>query len=68
MRYYNSLNPNCVADTILLADIPTTDPNTLLIDGIYPPGQLLIGYSTSYPSCIDCKYLGGVTQRPDFWK
>jgi hypothetical protein len=68
MGYYNYRNPNCIADTILLADIPATDPATLLIDGIYPPGRMLIGYTTSYASCIDCKYLGGVTQRPDFWE
>ena len=68
MGHYNSSNPSCVRDTILLADIPLTDRTTLLIDGVYPPGQMLTGYTTSDRSCIDCRYLGGVTQRPDFWE
>jgi hypothetical protein len=68
MGHYNSSDPNCPRDTILLADIPSTDRTTLLIDGIYPPGQMLTGYTTSSRSCIDCRYLGGVTQKPDFWE
>jgi hypothetical protein len=68
MGHFNSSNPSCERDTILLADIPSTDRTTLLIDGVYPPGQMLTGYTTSQRSCIDCRYLGGVTQRPDFWE
>ena len=58
----------CVLDTILLADLPNVAGSTLLVDGIYPPGAGLIGYTTSSRNCIDCTTFGGTTVKPTFWK
>lgn len=65
--YYRN-NFDCAVDTILLADIPNVSRSILLIDGIFPAGSGLIGYTSSSRECIDCRVLGGTTQKPPFWE
>jgi len=67
----------CVQDTICLVrtpdttygcltDIPGLPENTALVNALYD-GPTLYGYTTSRPSCTDCRLQGGVLTKPDFW-
>jgi len=58
-------NDECLLDSIPTGELKLHGPGLLLV-GAYPPSPVL-GYTTSSPSCIDCKLLGGTTTRPDFW-
>jgi hypothetical protein len=66
---YASFYPTfCVLDTLLVEDLPRAGTGTLLYSGIYPPGATEpIGYTVSDALCIDCRYYGGLTVKPDFW-
>ncbi|HEY9489231.1 MAG TPA: DUF4249 domain-containing protein [Chryseosolibacter sp.] len=62
------INPTCLIDTILTADIPNISHSTLLIDELFENGITPIGYSTSESICIDCRIHGGTTSRPPLWE
>jgi hypothetical protein len=67
IRFYHP--PRCPMDSIFNKDLPTTSSSTLLIGELYGPmGPSPIGYSTASSECIDCRDLGGVLERPDFWE
>ena len=51
-----------------IAEIPTTPNSVLLIDPVYQPGAGITGFFSADAFCIDCRLLGGTTQRPDFWR
>lgn len=68
MGPFSYRNPHCVADTLLLDELAYVLKSTLLVDAIYTPrGGPLIGYTTAATGCVDCRYFGGNTQKPDFW-
>lgn len=58
----------CPPDTIWMEDLPLIHPNTLLADEIFGLGPEPVGYTSSTPSCIDCRYWGGTTTKPPFWE
>jgi hypothetical protein len=66
---YSSFYPGfCPLDTILIEDVPKAGTGTLLYSALYPPsGTEIIGFTVSDISCLDCRYYGGVTTKPDFW-
>lgn len=53
---------------IKIEDIPTTPNSVLLIDPVSQPGLGITGFLSADAVCIDCRLLGGTTQRPDFWR
>lgn len=61
-------NPNCVLDTITLAELPNFPRSAWIVDAIFAPGVGITGYTTSVTRCIDCTLQGGGTTKPDFWK
>jgi len=65
---YIRIFPGCKLDTVLLADLPGFGAtNKLLTTPITIGGTIIIGYGNSYPNCVDCRYNGGTTVKPDFW-
>jgi len=55
----------CPSDSIRMSIVRTLPDNTLLV---YPYGfGLPVGYISAPAVCMDCRELGGVTQKPDFW-
>ncbi|HEY5744539.1 MAG TPA: DUF4249 domain-containing protein [Chryseolinea sp.] len=55
----------CPPDSIPISVVKTLPDNTLLV---YPFGFAApVGYVSSTSVCMDCRTLGGVTQKPDFW-
>ncbi len=55
----------CPPDSIRMSIVRTLPDKTLLV---YPYGMgLPEGYVSTDPICMDCRELGGVTQKPDFW-
>jgi hypothetical protein len=59
------LQSDCVIDSIPLAEIDNRKNFELLIGPYGEP--FLLGYLTSIHRCIDCRSLGGITTKPDFW-
>lgn len=61
--------PHCPLDTVLLEEFGGLGATTMLVGEIYSQGfPVLIGYSSSSQSCVDCQaILGGVTEKPPFW-
>lgn len=61
--------PFCPMDTILLEELGSLGATTMLVGPIYSQGfPVLIGYSSSTHSCVDCQAIhGGLTQKPPFW-
>lgn len=60
--------PFCELDTMALADVPSASSSTILYNALYAQGMpIIIGYTFTDPICIDCRYYGGVTTKPDFW-
>jgi hypothetical protein len=57
----------CVADTLFLRDFQDFRGGSSLISEAYK-GSSLVGYLKSTADCVDCRFHGGVTVRPDFWK
>ncbi len=57
----------CPPDTILIEDLPMVSTGTLLVDEVLGMSPDPIGYTTSMPHCIDCRYWGGTTTKPPFW-
>lgn len=58
----------CEVDSILLADLGNMSPSMLLLNGIYPPGALRpTGYTAVSSQCADCRSVGGVLTKPEFW-
>lgn len=53
----------CKADSIPLRNLSQYPNSTLLISGY---GVILAGYTTSTVGCIDCRFNGGTTTKPDF--
>lgn len=68
-NYGTFLQPYCPMDTVLLEELPGLGPTTMLISALYSEGfPVLIGYSASTQSCVDCQSIyGGVTEKPPFW-
>jgi hypothetical protein len=70
---------SCVIDTFFLFQtvppaLPRNGPifkgsffGNIPIDYAYA-GDFVIGYLTSTAPCVDCRYLGGTTTTPAFWK
>ena len=55
----------CPSDSIKLGAVKALPDYTLLV---YPYGMgLPEGYISTNPICMDCREVGGVTQKPDFW-
>ena len=55
----------CPPDSIKIAAVKALPDYTFLI---YPWGiGSPVGYISSAAICMDCRELGGVTQKPDFW-
>jgi len=52
---------------IPVADIPGTPNSVLLIDPVYVQGVGIVAYTTAAVDCIDCRWLGGINKKPDFW-
>jgi hypothetical protein len=47
--------------------IPGTPNSVLLIDPIYVQGVGIVAYTTAPTYCIDCRWYGGTTTKPDYW-
>lgn len=59
----------CPIDTLFLDVIATTPNVTLLLNAVRSNSGVLIGYTTSSSTCVDCRvWGGGVTLKPDFWE
>jgi hypothetical protein len=60
--------PYCLLDTLDLEDVPIASPQLILYNAVYSQGfPVIIGYTFTDAICIDCRYHGGVTTKPDFW-
>jgi len=58
---------SCEKDTLFLSEIPDFRGTELLSTAI-SSGATLIGYYKSSYNCVDCRFHGGTTVKPDFWK
>lgn len=60
--------PLCPPDTLTLDQIGGLREGTPLMDAVYSPFGVLIGYTFASRSCVDCRiYGGGTTIKPPFW-
>lgn len=55
---------NCVLDSIPLSELVNYPNSTYLIGGY---GTVLEGFTSTTIGCVDCRYYGGVTTKPEFW-
>jgi hypothetical protein len=65
-RPFDERYASCKEDTLFLNEIPFYLGNDLLTSPVYV-GHTIVGYSTSTPSCVDCRVAGGVNIKPSFW-
>lgn len=57
----------CPVDTLKMEDLHNYGTWTLLSNEVYDLAPFPIGYTTSHPGYIDCRYWGGDLTKPDFW-
>jgi hypothetical protein len=68
--FTNYRGPFCPLDTILVENLESVWDPDALISPVYPPGfPVIIGFTTSEQTCIDCRDLaGGIPVKPYFWE
>lgn len=57
--------PFCLQDSVPAARISSLGSSSLIIASYGVPA--ILGYTTSSPSCVDCRLAGGITTKPGFW-
>lgn len=63
--YLRTIPPSyCVVDSIPLNELANYPNSTYLIGGY---GMVLEGFTSTSIGCVDCRYYGGVTEKPEFW-
>ena len=65
LKFYNAPQLNCVVDVLAAGTISSTIGSKMLIEGSGQP--VITQYTVSSPECVDCRVMGGVTVKPDFW-
>lgn len=53
--------------SIPVSSLHAISNSVLLIDPIYVEGQGVVAYTTAPDRCIDCRWFGGTTNKPDYW-
>ncbi|HEY5825163.1 MAG TPA: DUF4249 domain-containing protein [Cyclobacteriaceae bacterium] len=65
LKFYTAPQLNCVIDVLPASTITSTIGAKMLIEGSGQP--VITQYTVSTPECVDCRVMGGVTTKPDFW-
>jgi len=65
LKFYIAPQLNCVMDVLAAGTISSTIGSKVLIDGSGQP--MITQYTVSSSECVDCRVMGGVTIKPDFW-
>jgi hypothetical protein len=59
---------DCTGDFVPIENVPDGLTGWIIIQDAWDPtGQFLIGYGVASEQCMDCRFKGGVTKRPNYW-